>query len=118
MEVHSDKPEEDSKEVDFFEEHSTATDGFEDSIERLSLNDNNSLIKSSNNVTTSNLSASLLKDDFNGDGPTVNLSSAHTAPEPERKSLIGGRKPQAKKPGVSYFRDRCTNGSFSLSLYN
>ncbi|KAK6637593.1 hypothetical protein RUM44_008015 [Polyplax serrata] len=102
LEAGSDKPEEEVKELDFFEEHSTATDNFEEALDKLNLNENRNPIKPVANLTTAQSlsNANLSKDNCNGGSPSVNLSNDQPAQTGETKSLIGGRKPLAKKHGI------------------
>ncbi|EEB13847.1 ADP-ribosylation factor GTPase-activating protein, putative [Pediculus humanus corporis] len=97
LEPSNEKPEDNVvKEIDFFEEHSTANDNFDESFTSHNLNDFGGRINKPNN-NNANVNANLSQDGgFNRDAPTVNLSAQVSAPEGERKSLIGGRKIQAK----------------------
>lgn len=95
IESSNEKTEESSKEVDFFEEHSTPVNNADENLDNM-LNENNNM--SMKGVISA--SASLSKDVVNDAPLSVNLTADPAQVQGERKSIIGSRKPAGKRTGV------------------
>lgn len=83
-------------EVDFFKEHESFESNAANQTpllkeEKSSFFSNASTISETNQANASG----------DAQGPTVKLSDVSTSSQPERKSTIGGRKPQSKRVGVN-----------------
>ncbi|KAL0272711.1 UNVERIFIED_CONTAM: hypothetical protein PYX00_005575 [Menopon gallinae] len=95
IESSNDKTEESSREVDFFEEHSTPVNNTNENVDNM-FNENNNL----STKGAISAGASLSKDLVNDAPLSVNLTTDSVQAEGERKSIIGGRKPAAKRTGL------------------
>lgn len=93
MDVTHEKQEESRKEVDFFEEHSSFP-----SFQSDRPDDDFEYHRPPNAAPAAAATGAAA---LSGKGPTVDLS-APASFAGERKSIIGGRKPPAKKSGVSF----------------